>query len=56
MKKINKEQGFGLFFVGLSTMVVVISSNMPKTFGLIMIGMAILLFISGIFIFFKYRK
>ena len=56
MKKINKEQGFGLFFVGLSTMVVVISSNMPKTFGLIMTGMAILLFVTGISIFFKYRK
>ena len=56
MKTMNKKQGFGLFFIGIASMVAIIANNMPKSYGWIMIGMAILLFAAGISIFFKYRK
>ncbi len=56
MKKINEKQGIGLFFVGVATMVGVIANQMPKTYGWIMTGMAILLFADGVFLFLKYRK
>ena len=54
-KAINKKQGIGLFYVGIAVVVGVIANHMPKTYGWIMTGMAILLWVVGIFMLFKYR-
>ena len=56
MKSINKKQGIGLFFAGVAVLVAVIANQMPESYGWIMTGMAVLLFITGVFLVFKYRK
>jgi len=56
LKKMNQKQGIGLFFAGIGTLVGVISNHMPKPYGWVMLGMAILLLITGVFLCFKYRK
>ncbi len=55
-KTINKKQGIGLLYVGLAALVGVIANHMTKSYGWIMIGMAILLWVIGIFLVFKYRE
>ena len=56
MKTLNKKQGIGLFFAGVATLVGVIANHMPKTYGWIMTGMAILLLVTGVFLVFKYQN
>jgi len=55
-KTINRKQGVGLICTSSAALIGVIAGYIPKDYGWLMIGLAILLFVAGLFLFFKYQK
>ncbi len=55
-KTLNKKQGIGLFCIGIAVLFITIVNKFIKGYEWITTGVAILLFVIGIFLVLKYRK
>ena len=55
-RTLNKKQGMGLFCISIAVLIITIVNKFLKSYEWATIGIAILLFVIGIFIVLKYRE
>ena len=54
--KDNQKQGIGLFFVSVGSLLGLLSSRLPKEYGILVLISGTLLYIVGVILLFKSRK
>ena len=55
-KALNKKQGIGLFCVGVAVLIITLANKILEGYEEKMTGVAMILFVTGLFLILKYRK